>query len=177
MKKQILIYTSLCSIFFVILAQTHAANRIYHLGPVEIELMPGPQTDDNTISFKLMNTSGSSVRYFSVTCKIMKDGYLIDERTCNGFGIEPNSFKEVKACFFWLPPAYDIDFEANKIRTEQLDIARNGSPASLTRRTEPIETDNVFEDKENPRVLIDGEYEIGRKYTIYNEGSWFSEGN
>lgn len=177
MKKQILITALLCSIVFAFSPRVEAKNRIYNLGPVRIELMPIPKTSDTTISFKLMNTSGSSVRYFSVTCKIMKDGYLIDERTCNGFGIEPNSFKEIQARFLWLPPVYDVEFDANKIRMEQLDVASNRTLSPSGKMTEIIELDNSFEGNDYPTDLHNHEYEIGRKYTIYNEGAWFPEGN
>lgn len=176
MKKQLLIPMFL--IWGIVLAAPpliDASSRIYHLGPVRVELMPLPQAGQNTIYFKLENTTGSPVRYFSVTCKIMKDGYLIDERICNGFGIAPNGSKEVQATFLWLPPVFDVVFEANKIRTENTVIAGAESASSLEKTTSLIDLDQPNESDDSSMDLVHNEYEIGRKYTIYDQGTWSSK--
>jgi hypothetical protein len=154
----------------------HAASRVYHLGPVNVELSPLPQTEPNTISFTLRNTTASPVRYFSITCKIMKEGYLIDERICNGFGIGPSGSKEVQATFLWLPPVFEVAFEANKIRTEDGDMSLK-EPFFPENRTDPVLTKRPDESDlaEVPTDLVQNQFEIGRKITIYNQGTWFPE--
>ena len=160
----------------VIISSTEltAANRVQNLGPLEVELPNLPLKPTNTITFNLKNVTPYPIRYFSITCKIMKDGYLIDERICNGFGIEPNGLKEINASFLWLPPIFDIYFEANKIRTEEIQISDNVSrsqiqPAPNTLpefNYEPDLTDISNKNLKNP-------LSVGQKITIYNKGTWF----
>lgn len=174
MKKNIIIPVVLLTSLFLWFSVSGSESQLYNLGPIKIELINSFASRKKIVRFKVYNTSGIPVRYFSINCKILKEGYLIDERTCNGFGIDANSWKEVQAKFLWLPSDYDIDFEINKIRTERLDLVQREKPSKKIERPELLEMDNVFEPAESdPMDLIDNEFEVGEKYQLYDEGEWF----
>ena len=160
----------LCSISAGTFSPCNSAEAPYNLGTVRVELIPEPSSRKFAIPFRLMNTSGSPVRYFSITCKVLKDGHLIDERIVNGFGIEPNGSKDLFATFLWLPPFYTVEFEANAIRMDPPYAIRHDHqkpkmdaiPSSIGHTSH----------EEDPMALIDSPYKVGEKYTIFNENGW-----
>ncbi len=174
-KGYAIIPAIMCCFLFVSATYSESMGKLYNLGIVKIEV-PNTYTQGNRIiKFKIYNTSRIPVRYFSVTCKIFKDGYLIDERICNGFGIEARSWKAVNAKFLWLPPEYNIEFEANKIRTERLDLVKKESPSRRIKDPVLLEIDNAFEPERDPMDLLDNEFKVGQKYQLFGDGKWFPD--
>lgn len=149
-------------------------ESLYNLGAVKVALMPKSSGPDHAVSFRLMNTSGAPVRYFSITCRVLKEGSLIDERIVNGFGIEPNGSKDLFASFLWLPPVFTVEFQANAIRMDTPKPPPR-QHAGSQRDTPGFPALNTISSREDdPMALIDAPYKVGEKYTIFNENGWVS---
>ena len=174
MPRWILIACLLCNILAVPPSPCTSAETQFNLGTVRVELTPQASSPKHAISFRLLNTKPLPVRYFSITCKVLKEGSLIDERIINGFGIEPNGAKDLLATFLWLPPVYNVEFEANAIRmdTPKKNQRQQGISEKAPHPFPEINDTSSLDD--DPMALIDNPYKVGEKYTIFNENGWVS---